>query len=159
MRARRRVLLEAACLLSALTLAAACGGGGAAGAPPAPTGEPPANLTYTENPATCAVGVAITPNAPAATGGVPTSYQVTPTLSPGLVLDATTGVIDGTPTTRTPTAGHVVTAANAWGSTQVTLTIPVDAALPAAFDSLAARRRGHLAVAPERGGVGAAARA
>ena len=58
---------------------------------------PPTNLRYTTNPATYTVGIAVPANVPLWDGGTPTSF--TGTLPPGLLLDATTGVVSGTPTT------------------------------------------------------------
>ncbi len=94
--------------------------------------NPPAGLSYSTNPATYEIGVAIAPNTPSSTGGAITSYSVAPALPAGLSLDATTGVITGTPTTATPTAAYTVTGANAEGNTTVALTLTVTAPAPPA---------------------------
>jgi len=92
-------------LLAALLLGPGCGSGGAQA--PAPVVQPPTSLTYTINPEACFKGLAIDPDIPGTTGGVPSSYAVSPALPAGLTLNASTGVISGTPTatgTATPTA-------------------------------------------------------
>ncbi|HET8541760.1 MAG TPA: putative Ig domain-containing protein [Anaeromyxobacter sp.] len=91
---------------------------------------PPDNLTYSANPATYAVGVAIAPNAPSSSGGAVASYSVLPALPAGLALDPSTGVITGTPTAVTAAADYVVTAANSGGSTSAILTLAVNDAPP-----------------------------
>ncbi len=84
---------------------------------------PPTNLRYTTNPASYTVGVVISPNTPLWDGGTPTSF--TGSLPPGLLLDATSGVVSGTPTTATPATSYTITASNAAGSTSVILSITV----------------------------------
>ncbi len=92
---------------------------------PAPT-EPPTGLTYSMNPAVYTKGIAITPNTPSSSGGAVVSYAVTPALPAGLSLDASTGVISGTPTAAAATADYTVTAANSAGSTTVAVSITVN---------------------------------
>jgi len=91
---------------------------------------PPANLTYSANPAVYTTGTAITPNTPSSTGGAVTSYSVSPALPTGLSLNTTTGVITGTPTAATATASYVVTASNALGSTTASVSITVNSQAP-----------------------------
>ncbi len=86
----------------------------------------PTNLAYTS--ATYAVGVAIPPNAPTSQGGAILSYTVSPALPAGLAIDATTGVISGTPTTPTAQATYVVTGTNLSGSATANVAITVVAA-------------------------------
>jgi hypothetical protein len=62
-------------------------------------------------------------NYPIGATGVPTSYTASP-LPPGLVLNPTTGVISGTPTTS-GTWTVIVTATNAFGTSTTTLVIYV----------------------------------
>jgi hypothetical protein len=76
------------------------------------------------------VGTAITALSPTVTGTV-TTYAVTPALPAGLALDATTGVISGTPTAAAAAADYTVTASNAGGSTTFPLNITVSDAAPA----------------------------
>ncbi len=85
----------------------------------------PAGLTYSANPGIYEVGIVIAPNLPTGTGGAITSYAVSPTLPPGLVLDAVTGVIGGTPTTPVARAVYTITGTNGSGSTTAALTLGV----------------------------------
>jgi hypothetical protein len=87
--------------------------------------QPPATLVYAVNPAAYVQGVAIHPNLPSTTGGVPTTYAVSPALPAGLSLSTSTGIITGTPTAVSATRNHVVTASNSAGSTTATLSITV----------------------------------
>ncbi|HET8696831.1 MAG TPA: Ig domain-containing protein, partial [Gammaproteobacteria bacterium] len=115
----------------------ACGGGGGDDPPPAqpPPAQPPpavtapSALSYT-SPQTLTVGTEITALSPTVTGTV-TTYAVSPELPAGLALDATTGVISGTPTAAAAAADYTVTASNAGGSTTFPLNITVNDAAPA----------------------------
>lgn len=85
----------------------------------------PTGLAYSLNPAVYISGVAIAQNNPSSGGGLATSYSVSPTLPSGLNLSTATGIISGTPTVATPTAGYTVTASNNGGSTSANLIITV----------------------------------
>jgi len=110
-----------------LLLLAACGGGGSGAG--ASTPAPPASLSYASNPANYTVGTAITPDVPTSTGGAVGTYGISPALPAGLGLNASTGVISGTPTVVAPQAVYTVTAANAGGSTSASLTLGVSRAI------------------------------
>lgn len=86
----------------------------------------PNNLSYT-TPNTFPRTVAITPLAPTKKGSPVVSYSVSPALPAGLVLNTTTGVISGTPTTTTATATYTVTATNTAGSTTKAVVITISA--------------------------------
>ena len=110
-------------LITLITFAlAACGGGGGGGGVSAPSA-----LAYT-SPVQATVGTAITSLSPTVTGAV-TSYAVSPALPAGLSLNATTGVISGTPTSTAPLATYTITATNAGGSTTFGWALTVSAAV------------------------------
>ncbi|MFZ0478846.1 MAG: putative Ig domain-containing protein [Terriglobales bacterium] len=102
-------------------------------------GSSPAGLAYSTPAPVYAAGVPITPNIPttSATGGLPTSYMVSPiysggpALPAGLSLDPATGIVTGTPTiassaTASPVvANYTVTASNPAGSATAILTITI----------------------------------
>ncbi len=90
----------------------------------------PTALAYATSTVIYTVGNAIVPNAPSHAGGAVVSYTVTPSLPPGLSLDALTGVISGTPSLSTTTATYTVTATNSGGSTTADLTITVNDLAP-----------------------------
>jgi len=89
------------------------------------TSDAPANLTYSSNPAVYTANVPIMVNVPSNTGGEPTQYVVSPALPSKLVLNATSGMISGTPSTASPAASYTITASNAFGSATARLTITV----------------------------------
>ncbi|MDP1833112.1 MAG: putative Ig domain-containing protein [Geothrix sp.] len=116
---------------SLLALLTACGGSGNGGSGvPVPVAAPSA-LVYAVNPATYIVGQAITPNLPSHGGGAVDTYTVSPALPMGLVLNAASGILSGTPTVVTPSYVYTtVRATNAAGSTTVQLILEVNAAAP-----------------------------
>ena len=92
--------------------------------------QAPSGLTYATPNATYLLNQPITNNVPSISGGVVTTYQIAPQLPAGLHLDATTGIISGTPTVTTTTQTFVVTASNEGGDSTTSLTIQVYAATP-----------------------------
>ncbi len=90
-----------------------------------PTATPA--LSYSPSNANYMQGFLISENAPVISRNVTvTSYQVTPPLPDGLVLDPSTGVISGTPTTVTAAAAYSVQASVGTGETitaQITLAV------------------------------------
>ena len=84
----------------------------------------PSGLSYSSNPASYALNVAIANNTPTVTG-TPTYYTVSPALPTGLKLDTVTGVISGTPTSVSTASIYTVTAGNTSGSTTAILSIAV----------------------------------
>jgi hypothetical protein len=106
--------------------------------------EAPRNLTYTTLAPTYLVGAPVIPtNTPRSLGGAVDTYQVAPPLPAGLVLDAATGILSGTATTRTARQNYTVTATNAGGSTMVVLSIAVDVAGLGPAVTLAAHVTAH----------------
>ncbi len=124
--------------LAALNLG--CGGGGGGGSqqlasilPPQSDGTVrPSNLAYPTW-ISATVGQAITANIPTVTGTV-NSYSVIPALPAGLSLNASSGIISGTPTAVTPMAAYTVTASNDGGSTTATVSIVVNKVFPALLE-------------------------
>ncbi|WP_243316245.1 putative Ig domain-containing protein [Geothrix paludis] len=93
----------------------------------------PSGLVYANEDATYYVDLQIPSNGPTAiVGSAPITYSVDPALPAGLVLDANTGIITGTPQVSTPQAAYTVKAANTVGSTTRPLKITV-AATPLTF--------------------------
>jgi len=88
---------------------------------------PPSGLTYMPSSESGTVGTPISILTPTVTGTV-TSYSVSPALPLGLSLDASSGVISGTPSAVASSADYTVTATNGTGSTTATVTIEVAAA-------------------------------
>jgi len=92
---------------------------------------PPAELAYDTPAMVCTKGVAATPNHVTATGGEIVSFEATPALPDGLVLDSLTGTISGTPTALAPEAGYLVTARNSGGDASTTVHVTVNDRAPA----------------------------
>lgn len=84
------------------------------------------NLNYGANTFSYSVGSTITPVTPTYSGDAPTSYSVSPALPSGLFLNATTGVLSGTPAAAAALAVYTITASHSGNSTTraVTITVP-----------------------------------
>lgn len=92
----------------------------------APTGSP--NISYT-SPNTFTAGTTIGALNVSNSGGVVTStYTSSPVLPQGLVLNATTGQITGTPTVASNATVYVISASNTAGASHFNLTISVNTA-------------------------------
>ncbi|MCX6205181.1 MAG: gliding motility-associated C-terminal domain-containing protein, partial [Bacteroidetes bacterium] len=90
------------------------------------TGTAPSNLSYA-TPVVYTQNAAINNLKPSVTGTVD-SYTLTPNLPTGLSINATTGIISGTPSVASASADYLVTATNANGSTSFKVNITVNAA-------------------------------
>lgn len=88
--------------------------------------EAPTGLVYSSNPAVYTTRTAIPANNPTHSGGSIDSYSVSPALPAGLALNASSGVITGTPTLATATATYTVTGANSAGSATASISITVN---------------------------------
>jgi len=112
----------------AVVILTGCGGGsGGAGSSPQPTIAAPSNLSYT-SPAQATVGNPGPSLTPSVSGSV-TSYSVSPALPAGITINASTGVISGTPTAAASQTTYTITASNAGGSTTFALTLTVYAGI------------------------------
>jgi hypothetical protein len=89
---------------------------------------PPLSLAYT-TPVIYVTGTAITANNPTSTGGAITTWSVLPVFPAGITINATTGVISGTPTATQAATDHVVTGSNSAGMVTATVNVRVDASL------------------------------
>jgi hypothetical protein len=87
--------------------------------------SPPTNLTYTFQTVTYSQGALIIPNTPSNSGGIITTYSISPPLPAGLSLDNSTGIITGTPTTLTSSNSYTVTGSNVFGNAYSILHITV----------------------------------
>lgn len=106
----------------------ACGGGGGGGS--SATVVAPTNLVYSSSEAYAISQVAISAILPTIDGD-PATFTVVPALPSGLVLDADTGAITGTPMAPSARALYDVKASNASGSVNATVALSVVA--PARF--------------------------
>lgn len=78
--------------------------------------SPPEGLHYARDSVVYPVGAAIAPNTPAHSGGAIDRYTIEPALPAGLAINATSGVISGTPQAPSNAILFTVTGRNASGS-------------------------------------------
>jgi hypothetical protein len=91
----------------------------------------PSGLVYTGSPFIFDKGTAITAiTATTNSGGIPTSYMISPSLPSGLTLNTSTGAISGTPTIGAFSTTYTITASNTGGSTTSTLNITINDVAP-----------------------------
>src|SRR5215510_15365203 len=106
----------------------ACGGGGGSPTPAPPPPPPAPTVSYTAPPV-YTVGTTIAVLTPTTTGS-PVAFAVAPSLPAGLLLNAGTGAIGGTPTAPAAQANYTVTATNASGSGTAAVSITVNDVAP-----------------------------
>jgi len=89
-------------------------------------------ISYSPNTLSYSVGTTITPATPTNTGGASSNWSVTAggSLPAGLTLNATTGVISGTPSAVFSTTTFTIQATNASGSASCTVIITVSPHAP-----------------------------
>ena len=90
----------------------------------------PSDLDYSPNSFTLTKGTAMTAVSPTTNGGTVVSYSVSPSLPAGLSINATTGVISGTPSAVVSTASYTITATNTGGSDTASISITVNDIAP-----------------------------
>lgn len=93
---------------------------------------PPANLVYKGSPFVFTINAPLTKIMPSVSGKVE-SCVANPPLPAGLMLDATSCAISGTPTASQFPTGHTITAANSAGKTDTVISIEVNSNPPTAL--------------------------
>jgi len=96
------------------------------------TGVAPSSLTYTGSPYTFIQNAVVPTQTPTVTGTV-TNCIASPSLPTGLILDATTCAISGTPTVTQATTSYAIIASNASGNTAAIVSITVNIPPPSAL--------------------------
>ena len=96
---------------------------------------PPSGITYPQSSYVLTKGVELTPAAtPTSSGGIVTSWAITPSLPSGLQFDTVTGVISGTPSIISPLQTYTITAQNSGGSATTQIQITVNDVAPSFID-------------------------
>jgi gliding motility-associated-like protein len=93
----------------------------------------PTVLSYS-TPNVYTVGTSIATNYPTNTGGVITNYTISPLLPAGLILNAVTGTISGTPSVALATTTFTITGTNSGGTVTKNISITVTDASPSGLD-------------------------
>ena len=86
------------------------------------------SISITPATVTATAGTAITPITITSTGGTVASYSIMPAITNGLLFDASTGTISGTPTAAASEINYTITATNASDTDTATVAITVNAA-------------------------------
>ena len=93
----------------------------------------PSGITYNPSSFVETVGTAMSSVSPTASGGIITSWTISPSLPSGLNFDGTTGEISGTPTVVSSLTTYTITASNTGGSATATVDITVNDVIPSAI--------------------------
>ncbi len=118
----------------------------AASPSPSPSASPspsvvviaPSSLSYSGSSVILTKDVAITPLSATLGAGSDVTFSVSPSLPAGLNFNTTTGLLSGTPTELKAVTVYTVTATNASGSTQATVSVTVIDSAPSALTYSAA---------------------
>ena len=86
------------------------------------------SISITPATVTATAGTAITPITITSSGGDVASYGIAPDIGNGLLFDANTGTISGTPTATAEAITYTITATNSGGTATATVAITVNAA-------------------------------
>ena len=115
------------------TITASNGGGSGTATEKITIVNPPAPvISYSPSTNTYVVGTAISTLTPTNTGGPAVGgYSISTALPAGLSFNTTTGVISGTPTAVSATTTYTISATNAGGTGNTTVTLTVNPQLPA----------------------------
>lgn len=113
-----------------LLMVAGCGDGGVSTNKPA-MAVSPVGLSYSNSSIVYTLGQSITPNRPTNSGGPIARYDISPALPAGLNLNATSGVISGTPVAVAVAATYTITGQNVAGSATARIDIEIKAAVQA----------------------------
>ncbi|MDX1961445.1 MAG: putative Ig domain-containing protein [Leptospiraceae bacterium] len=95
-------------------------------------GTPPSSLSYSNSSIVLLNGSVMSAYTPSVTGSV-TSCTSSPALPTGLTLSATTCALSGTPTVDQTSTSYTITATNAFGSTNTTLSITISSTVKRIF--------------------------
>ena len=93
----------------------------------------PSAITYNPSSFVETKGVAMNSVSPTSSGGVVTSWEISPDLPVGITLDGTTGEISGTPTVLSSLTTYTVYANNTGGSASTTIDFTVNDVIPSAI--------------------------
>ncbi|MGB7549629.1 MAG: putative Ig domain-containing protein [Terracidiphilus sp.] len=94
---------------------------------------PPVVVNYANATAVYTKGVPIAPDSPTNMGSTAASYSVSPALPAGLSLNASTGLVSGTPAAVAAQASYTVACVSSAGSATTILTITVNDQAPSAL--------------------------
>jgi sugar lactone lactonase YvrE len=95
----------------------------------------PSNLIVSQSIVSGAVGVAMSSITVSNSGGVATSYSISPSLPNGLLFDTLSGTISGTPLALLDQTTFTITATNSAGSTSTTISLTINNSAPTSLIS------------------------